>query len=74
MTIASAMNWPANVSQLGKIENQVPIQPGTLSPGTWVVPIQPASCISLTSSPTDTSSTKSNITPVMISRRRYGKR
>ena len=36
----------------------------------FVVPIQPASCISLTSSPTITHSTTSNITPVMISSRR----
>ncbi len=61
------MNCPANVSQLGNMLSQVPIQPGMCSQPIVVVPIQPASCISLTSSPTWTSSTSSSITPVMIS-------
>ena len=68
------MNCPTNVSQFGKIENHVPIHPGTLNPPTGVVPIHPANCISLTSSPTDTNSTNNNITPVMINSRRYGNR
>jgi hypothetical protein len=60
---------PMNVSQLLNSENQVPIQPGMYSQWISVVPIQPASCIPLASSLTDTSSTNRSITPVMISSR-----
>jgi hypothetical protein len=56
------------VSRLGNRLNQVPMQPGMCNHEISVVPIQPASCISLTSSPTDTTSTNSCITPVIATR------
>jgi len=63
------MPWPMKVSQLLKRLSQVPIQPGMVSPLIGVVEIQPASCISLTCSPTWTSRTNRSRTPVMMSSR-----
>jgi hypothetical protein len=69
MTRLSASIWAAIVSMLGKSENHVPSQPGRLRP-IDVVAIQPACCISKTSSPTITKRTTQSIAPVMIRSRR----
>jgi len=68
MTRMAASDWAANVSAVGNTENQSPIQAGRTfdSRLIGVVGIQLANCISCACSPTMTSNTMPNMSPVRI--------